>query len=174
MAGEELGKTGRVLLRTSGTEAAVRIMVEAPSQEKAEEVCAHLCSVVESELAVMSAIGIGIDTVEVQRFRESLERTPQLMDRLFTEGEHAYGLNHQDSGPSLAVRFAAKEATMKALGVGLGAFDFHDVEVVKADSGAPLLNVTGCGRVGSQQGVTSWKVSLSHTCSIATAVVFAE
>lgn len=123
----------------------------------------------------MSAIGIGIDTVEVQRFRESLERTPALMDRLFTEGEQAYGLNHQDSGPSLAVRFAAKEATMKALGVGLGAFDFHDVEVVKADSGAPLLNVTGrAAELAAQQGVTTWKVSLSHTCSIATAVVFAE
>jgi holo-[acyl-carrier protein] synthase len=120
-------------------------------------------------------VGVGIDTVDVPRFREMLERTPAMLDKLFTEGEKAYGLKHNDSAPSLAVRFAAKEATMKALGVGLGAFGFHDVEVVSLESGAPELRVTGAAEVlAKEKGVQSWKISLSHTCSVANAVVIAE
>ncbi|MGH9152096.1 MAG: holo-ACP synthase, partial [Acidimicrobiales bacterium] len=74
-------------------------------------------------------IGIGIDAVEVDRFRRALERTPRMGERLFTDGERAYGSRFADPAPRLAARFAAKEATMKALGVGLGAVDFRDVEV---------------------------------------------
>ena len=51
--------------------------------------------------------------------------------RLFTAGERAYAARPGRSGPVLAARFAAKEAVMKALGVGLGAFGWHDVEVVR-------------------------------------------
>jgi holo-[acyl-carrier protein] synthase len=120
-------------------------------------------------------VGVGIDTVEVARFRDVLERTPKLLERLFTADERAYGEQHADPAPPLAVRFAAKEAAMKALGVGLGAFEFHDVEVIRSESGAPSLKVSGLAAVlAKDQGVQSWKVSLSHTCSIATAVVFAE
>jgi holo-[acyl-carrier protein] synthase len=120
-------------------------------------------------------IGVGIDTVDIHRFRNVLERTPGLVERLFTDGEREYGNSHSDPAPPLAVRFAAKEATMKALGVGLGAFEFHDVEVVRESSGAPILKVGGlAAALAENQGVTSWKISLSHTCSVATAVVFAE
>ncbi|HVM01933.1 MAG TPA: holo-ACP synthase, partial [Acidimicrobiales bacterium] len=74
-------------------------------------------------------IGIGIDAVEVGRFRRALARTPRMAERLFTDGERAYGARFADPAPRLAARFAAKEATMKALGVGIGAVGFHDVEV---------------------------------------------
>src|SRR5687768_18360250 len=108
-------------------------------------------------------VGVGIDTVDVPRFREMIERTPAMLDKLFTEGEKEYGLKHNDSAPSLAVRFAAKEATMKALGVGLGAFGFHDVEVVSLESGAPQLRITGdAQKLADERGVRSWKISLSH------------
>ena len=63
--------------------------------------------------------------------------------RLFTDGELAVAAGRTDPIPALAVRFAAKEAVMKALGVGLGAFSFHEVEVVRLESGAPELRVTG-------------------------------
>ena len=88
-------------------------------------------------------IGVGVDAVDVERFRRVLERTPSLRERLFTPAELAYVRPRFDPAPSLAVRFAAREAVMKSLGLGLGAFGFHDVSVHVADSGAPSLLVSG-------------------------------
>ena len=119
-------------------------------------------------------IGLGLDAVEVGRFRRVLARTPALADRLFTDAERAYAARFADPAPRLAARFAAKEATMKALGVGLGAFDFRDVEVVSAPSGAPALHLSGrAAALAESQGVTSFRVSLTHTDSMAEAVVAA-
>ncbi|MEO6120556.1 MAG: holo-ACP synthase [Acidimicrobiales bacterium] len=119
-------------------------------------------------------IGIGIDAVDVDRFRRVLARSPGLADRLFTDGERADGRRGHDAAPRLAARFAAKEATMKALGVGLGAFGFHDVEVRTRPSGAPVLEVSGAAAtLAARLGVTSFKVSLTHTDHLAGAVVAA-
>jgi holo-[acyl-carrier protein] synthase len=122
----------------------------------------------------VSVIGVGIDAVDVDRFRRTLARQPRLVDRLFTADERAYALRREDPTERLAARFAAKEAVMKALGVGLGAFAFHDVEVERAASGAPSLVLRGsAGALASDRGVWAWKVSLSHTAHLAEAVVIA-
>ncbi|MGH9126862.1 MAG: holo-ACP synthase [Acidimicrobiales bacterium] len=119
-------------------------------------------------------MGLGIDVVDVDRFRGLLARRPRLADRLFTAGEQAYAARQLDPAPSLAARFAAKEAVMKALGVGLGAFRFTDVEVLRQASGQPLLALRdAAARLADEQGVGKWLVSLSHTSSIAEAVVAA-
>ncbi len=119
-------------------------------------------------------IGLGVDAVEIDRFRRMLERRPGLADRLFTDAERAYGARFTDPAPRLAARFAAKEAAMKALGVGLGAFGFHDVEVVREESGAPSLRVSGAAAtLAGDRGVTSFLVSLTHTDTTAEAVVAA-
>lgn len=119
-------------------------------------------------------IGIGIDAVDVDRFRLLLGRRPGVAERLFTDGERAFGGRHRDPAPRLAARFAAKEAVMKALGVGLGAFAFHDVEVVSAPSGAPSLVLRGAAAtLAERQGVVSWRLSLTHTDLVAEAVVVA-
>ncbi len=91
----------------------------------------------------MAIIGIGIDLVDIERFRTSLARTPSLRTRLFTDIELAYVAPKSDPVPSLAARFAAREAVMKSLGLGLGAFGFHDVWVERAESGEPSLAITG-------------------------------
>ncbi|HLI24992.1 MAG TPA: holo-ACP synthase, partial [Acidimicrobiales bacterium] len=88
-------------------------------------------------------VGIGIDEVEVARFGRLLQRRPRLADRLFTAGEREYCRGLANPVPSLAARFAAKEAVMKALGVGLGAFAWHDVEVLRQPGGRPVLSVGG-------------------------------
>jgi len=120
-------------------------------------------------------VGIGVDSVDVPRFREMMERRPGLLDKLFTEGERVYAAQHNDPAPNFAVRFAAKEATMKAMGVGLGAFGFQDVEVVRADTGVPSLRLSGAAaELSAQLGVSSWRLSLTHTCAVATAFVIAE
>jgi holo-[acyl-carrier protein] synthase len=119
-------------------------------------------------------IGIGIDAVEVDRFRRALARTPRMAQRLFTDGERAYGARFADPAPRLAARFAAKEATMKALGVGLGAVDFRDVEVCSAPGGKPSLRLTGrAAALAGSQGVTTLHLSITHTDSMAEAVVAA-
>jgi holo-[acyl-carrier protein] synthase len=119
-------------------------------------------------------VGIGIDTVEVDRFRQALARRPRLASRLFTEGERTYGARWRDPAPRLAARFAAKEAVMKALGVGIGAFAFREVEVVSAPSGAPSLVLTGAAAaLAHRRGVSSWRVSLAHTHRAAEAVAVA-
>ncbi len=119
-------------------------------------------------------IGIGIDAVDVGRFRAVLARQPRLAERMFTDRERAYGARARDPAPRLAARFAAKEAVMKALGVGLGAFDFHDVEVVNAPSGQPSLVLTGrAAALAADRGVTGWRLSLTHTETVAEAVAVA-
>ena len=119
-------------------------------------------------------VGIGVDAVEIDRFRRSLERTPSMKSRLFTSEELDSVEPHDDPTASLAARFAAREAVMKAMGVGLGAFEFHDVWVQRADSGRPTLAVTGrAQQIANELGVTDWHLSITHTASTAIAYVIA-
>jgi holo-[acyl-carrier protein] synthase len=104
--------------------------------------------------------GIGVDAVDIQRFRTALTRTPSMRERLFTAEELAYVGPQVDETRSLAARFAARESVMKAMGVGLGAFGFHEVWVSRAESG--------------DRGITTWHLSLTHTDLVAIAYVVAE
>lgn len=123
----------------------------------------------------MGVLWIGTDVVDLDRFRLALGRTPGMVERVFTEGERAYALAKHDPTERLAARFAVKEATMKALGVGLGAFRFHDVEVTKAPSGEPSLRLSArAAELAEARGVTEWKVSITHSDLIALAVVIAQ
>ena len=120
-------------------------------------------------------IGIGIDVVDIERFRTTLERTPSMRARVFTQSELNYVKPQSDPVPSLAARFAAREAVMKSLGLGLGAFNFHDVWVERAASGAPRLAITGrAANLARAAGVTSWHLSLTHSDLVAAAYVVCE
>jgi holo-[acyl-carrier protein] synthase len=117
-------------------------------------------------------IGVGIDTVDVARFGRLLARRRGLAERLFTDGERAAAAG---SAGRLGARFAAKEATMKAMGVGLGSFKFHEVEVVREESGQPRLVLRGAAaELAVAKGVRAWHVSMTHTVLVAEAVVVAE
>jgi holo-[acyl-carrier protein] synthase len=119
-------------------------------------------------------IGVGLDNVDVARFREVLERRPRLLERLFTQAEQDDCGARNDPVPGLAARFAAKEATMKALGVGLGSFAMRDVEVLRSPSGAPTLVARGrASTIASAAGVVELFVSLTHSGLVASAVVIA-
>jgi len=119
-------------------------------------------------------IGVGIDAVELDRFRLALARTPRLAERLFSDDERAYAARRRDPTERLAARFAAKEAVMKAMGVGLWAFNFRDVEVVRAPSGAPTVHLTGKAAILAERlGVREWRLSLTHTERTAQAVAIA-
>lgn len=119
--------------------------------------------------------GVGIDAVDVERFRAALRRTPTMRERLFTAEELAYVAPKVDPVPSLAARFAAREAVMKAMGLGLGAFGFHEVWVTRAESGAPSLMITGRAlELAIDRGIIRWHLSITHTHLVAIAHVVAE
>ena len=119
-------------------------------------------------------VGVGIDAVDVERFRTVLGRRQRFAERVFTAAERAEAGARHDPVPGLAARFAAKEAVMKSLSVGLGAFDFADVEIVRGDGGAPALSVTGrAASLAEERAVGGWHVSLTHTATVAMAIAVA-
>jgi len=120
-------------------------------------------------------VGVGTDLVDLDRFRQAAERTPGILTRYFTDAERAYAERRRDPTERYAARFAAKEAVMKALGVGLGACELADIEVVRdEDSGAPDLRLHGrAAALAEEKGVTAWRISLTHTDTAAHAIVIA-
>jgi holo-[acyl-carrier protein] synthase len=113
-------------------------------------------------------VGVGIDVVDIERFAETLARTPSIRTRLFTE------LELERSLASLAARFAAKEALAKALGAPAD-LRWVDVEVRTDASGRPSMALSGTVAArAAELGVDVTHVSMSHDAGIASAVVVLE
>ena len=118
-------------------------------------------------------VGIGVDVVEIARFERALQRTPNLTARLFSESEQ---LKDGVARPlrSLAGRFAAKEALIKALGDSAGV-TWHDMRVVSDALGNPSLQLLNATKtIAERRGITSVHLSMSHDAGIAIAYVIAE
>ena len=109
--------------------------------------------------------GIGIDVVDIERFTSSLERTPGLLEKLFTPAERTKPV------ASLAARFAAKEALAKALSAGKG-LPWHDAEVINLESGKPVFLFRG--EIADLVDGAHVHLSLSHDAGIASAMVIVE
>ena len=109
--------------------------------------------------------GIGIDVVDIARFQESLERTPGMKERIFTQREREMKI------ASLAARFAAKEALVKALDAR-ELFSWQDVEVINEESGKPAFIFTGA--LAMRVAGTRVHLTLSHDAGIASAMVIIE
>ena len=119
-------------------------------------------------------LGIGVDLCEVDRMRTALERTPTLRDRLFTDAEQAYCDRRTDPTERYAARFAAKEAVLKAMGLGVGACKWREIEVVRAESGAPsVLLHGGAVELASARGIKGWRLTMTHTHRVAEAIAVA-
>ncbi|MFP5290066.1 MAG: holo-ACP synthase [Actinomycetes bacterium] len=113
-------------------------------------------------------VGIGVDVVDLARFERALSRTPGLLERLFAEGERALPLR------SLAGRFAAKEALMKALGETDG-IRWVEMAIETDADGNPDFALAGrVAEIAAQRGIGRIHVSMSHDGGIATAFVVAE
>jgi holo-[acyl-carrier protein] synthase len=117
-------------------------------------------------------IATGVDLVDIARFHETIERHgDRFLRRIFTPHElEEMGANIT----SLAGRFAAKEAVAKALGTGIGAVTWHDVEVLRGPQRQPLLHLHGEAlRLAGEMCLQNWAISLSHTHTHAIATVVA-
>lgn len=122
-------------------------------------------------------VGTGLDLVSLIRFKRFADRRGERgLSRLFTSGELAYCLGHVDPTPSLAARFAAKEAFFKAIGTGLGqGGGWRDVEVVRLASGRPRLMLHGrAATTAHEMQVRTIHLSLTHTADTAGAFVVLE
>lgn len=112
--------------------------------------------------------GIGIDLVDIRVFAQRIARTPELIDRLFAESELAGA-----AAPVLAGKFSAKEAFIKATGLGL--HSWHDLLVLDSVAGCPYLEPSQhlAEKLAAQQ-IQSLHVSISHDAGMATATVIAR
>jgi holo-[acyl-carrier protein] synthase len=112
--------------------------------------------------------GIGVDVVDIKRFEQALENTPKLRERLFCDSERQLNLN------SLAARFAAKEAFIKAVGKANG-ISFQEVCVNKDSEGKPFFELSGTTEQAvAKSGIDNLHLSLSHDGGLAIAYVIAE
>ncbi len=112
--------------------------------------------------------GVGVDIVHVSRFRAHLDKTPALIDRLFTPPERQLSIN------SLAARFAAKEALVKALG-GSHGFGWQDLGIVKDGGGKPAFALTGNALLHlREESIDTLHLTMSHDGDTAIAFVIAE
>ena len=118
-------------------------------------------------------VGIGVDVVDLARFERALDRTPSLRARLFADEELVSG-ERVLSLRSLAGRFAAKEAFMKALGESTGV-QWHDMQVVSDGHGNPSLELEGAAKeLAAAKGIEHVHLSMSHDGGVAIAYVVAE
>lgn len=122
--------------------------------------------------------GIGIDLVEIDRIEKILKRWGEkFTERVYSESEIEYCQKRAHPATHYAARFAAKEAFLKSIGVGLaGEINLKDIEVLTDQQGKPYLNVrTKIKPVLSRYGVkTAVHLSITHTGTHATAVVVLE
>lgn len=117
----------------------------------------------------IAAIATGVDLVDCARIARMLEEDDTFLDIAFT------ALEQEDAAADparLGARWAAKEATMKALGRGIGSIALLDIEVQRDAHGAPNLVLTGAAQKRAEElGITDWSVALSHESGFAMAFV---
>ena len=119
-------------------------------------------------------VGVGIDLVAVERVRQALDRTPGFATRYFSDHEQATCAERAEPAASYAARFAAKEAVLKALGLGIFDLPIREIELVAGGEGPPGLRLTAtAARRAAEAGVGRWLVSVSHDGGMAAAVAVA-
>lgn len=119
-------------------------------------------------------VGIGVDLVDVERFKWMMRKSTNMVSATFADGEVSDPTGRARSAESLAARFAAKEAVVKALG-DRATLRVKEIEVVTTASGRPELVLSGeLASIADDQGITNWHISLAHDGGQAVAYVVAE
>lgn len=111
---------------------------------------------------------LGVDIEQISRLKKSMEN-PRFLEKCFTRAEREYILTKANAAQSAAGIFCAKEAFIKAMGVGIGYFSLHDMEIGHEKSGKPYMRLYG--RAKEMTGEADVLVSIAHTGDLATAQV---
>src|ERR1035437_9957821 len=107
--------------------------------------------------------GLGVDIVEIDRMAAALVRHPRMKERIFSASEREYAESRNRPEVHYALRFAAKEAVLKALGTGFSGMKFTDVEVARDVGGRPVPRLSGrAAEVAEELGVVELHLSLSY------------
>jgi holo-[acyl-carrier protein] synthase len=119
--------------------------------------------------------GIGIDIIKIERMKIAVSRwNRKFLERIFTENEILYAYKKKDPYLSLSVRFAAKEALIKAIGISIPV-SLKEIEILNHEDGRPFINVTGRLRTFFDNNtITCTHVSLSHEQEYGVACVVLE
>ena len=115
----------------------------------------------------------GIDLIEIDRVGEVVRRHgDRYLDRVYTAAELAQA---RGNAQSLAGRFAAKEAVAKALGTGIGAVAWREIEILRGPQREPRLHLHGkAARLAGELGLQEWSLSISHSQTDAVAIAVAQ
>lgn len=121
-------------------------------------------------------IGIGTDIIEIKRIEEIITKSKdEFLNRVFTQGEIEYSNSKKRFIQHFAVRFAAKEAVLKALGIGFREIKWQDIEIINGELGRPQVRLAGRAReIAEEKSIQHWHISLSHSEDKAVAFVIAE
>src|ERR1700722_3858458 len=122
-------------------------------------------------------VGTGIDLVEIDRIKRSVERFGEkFLDRIYTAAEKKYCLQKKNAAESLAARFAAKEAEAKALGTGISrGVSWLEFEVTRRPGMRPEIQFHGrASTIAASLGVRHAALSLTHSRELAMAIVILE
>jgi holo-[acyl-carrier protein] synthase len=122
-------------------------------------------------------ISQGVDIVDILRIKHVMERRKLFKKKVFTSYETSFCSARSNPFPHFAARFAAKEACLKALGIGLGGFGgvnrLKEIEVKSEQTGQPIIFLSGSvKKLTIAKSITQITVSLSHTLELAVATVF--
>lgn len=120
-------------------------------------------------------LGVGVDLASIERIRKIYEKYPdRFLDRIFTEREISQFQSRGASAASLAARFAAKEAALKAIGCGIGPAALREVEVMALQGKQPTINLYGeASRLAAKKNITDINISMTHEFPFACAFAVA-
>jgi holo-[acyl-carrier protein] synthase len=115
---------------------------------------------------------VGVDIIEITRIDAVIKRWGKtFLERVFTPLE----LEKYESVASLAARFAAKEAVLKALGACDKGISWQDIEILSEPGGKPVINLTGNAKLyAAESAISQLNISLSHSKDYAVAFVVGE
>jgi holo-[acyl-carrier protein] synthase len=122
-------------------------------------------------------VGLGLDIAEIDRIEAAIVRHgAPILERLYTSSEVAHCESYRNKFERYAGRFAAKEATMKALGTGWRrGVRWRDIEVIREPRGKPSLNLSGAAkRIAEDLGVNNISLTITHSGNLALAEVIFE
>lgn len=124
----------------------------------------------------MAIVGVGTDIIEIARIEQHLKKSSRLAERVLTKSELEIFYSHKFPARYLAKRFAAKEAAVKAIGIGIGqGVSWQHLEVSNLASGQPVIHFHGYfAEVCEQRGVSSGHLSISDEQHYAVATVILE
>jgi len=118
--------------------------------------------------------GVGTDIIEISRIRKAVQRE-SFLKRVFTEKEIALCRDKHNFFASLAVRFAAKEAVVKALGTGFRGCKWHEIEILEDPLGKPQVILHGkAWEMTRERGIVKLEVTMSHSKNYGVAFCAAE